>query len=112
MRFIVDAQLPPALARLLFARGYLAEHVAEVGLRDADDSAIWQYALAHQAILVTKDEDFAQRARKGRPTPVIVWLRMGNTSRRALLEWLEPLIPDIEAMIQAGETLIEVRPSP
>ena len=112
MRFLIDAQLPPALARLLTAHGHHAEHVADVGLRDADDSPIWQYAVAHKAVLITKDEDFAYRAGKGGTTPVIVWLRIGNTSRRALLVWLEPLIPDIETMVRAGETLIEVRPSP
>ncbi len=32
MRFLIDAQLPPALARLE-AGGYEAEHVADIGLR-------------------------------------------------------------------------------
>jgi hypothetical protein len=40
---------------------------------------------------------------------VIVWLRIGNTSRRALLAWLSPLIPQIVKMIELGERLIEVR---
>jgi predicted nuclease of predicted toxin-antitoxin system len=40
MRFVIDAQLPPALARLLTAHGHTAEHVADIGLRDADDSPI------------------------------------------------------------------------
>lgn len=42
MRFLVDAQLPPALARLLASHGHVAEHVADIGLRDADDSPIWR----------------------------------------------------------------------
>lgn len=41
--------------------------------------------------------------------PVIVWLRIGNTSRRALLQWFEPLLPQIESLIAQGERLIEVR---
>ena len=49
MRFIVDAQLPPALARLLTAHGHIAEHVEDIGLREADDSPIWRYALENQA---------------------------------------------------------------
>ena len=61
MRFVVDAQLPPALARLLTTHGHHAEHVADIGLRDADDSPLWCYALQHQAIIVTKDEDFPRR---------------------------------------------------
>ena len=32
MRFLFDAQLPPALARLLADRGHVAEHVGDVGL--------------------------------------------------------------------------------
>ncbi len=40
MRFLIDAQLPPALARLLASHGHAAEHVADIGLRDADDSPI------------------------------------------------------------------------
>jgi predicted nuclease of predicted toxin-antitoxin system len=30
MRFLIDAQLPPALARLLSSGGYHAEHVANI----------------------------------------------------------------------------------
>jgi predicted nuclease of predicted toxin-antitoxin system len=37
---LVDAQLPPALARAIGERGHLAEHVADVGLVSADDSVI------------------------------------------------------------------------
>ena len=29
MRFLIDAQLPPALARLLESNGHVAEHVAD-----------------------------------------------------------------------------------
>lgn len=109
MRFVVDAQLPSALADLLAAHGHHAEHVADIGLRDADDSPIWNYALQHGAIIVTKDEDFPHRLRQSKSAPVIVWLRIGNTSRRARLQWFEPLLPQMEALISQGDRLIEVR---
>lgn len=109
MRFLIDAQLPPVLARLLESHGHIAEHVADIGLRHAEDSPIWAHALAHQAIIVTKDEDFPHRMRQGKTSPVIVWLRIGNTSRRALLQWFEPLLPQIETLISQGERLIEIR---
>ena len=41
--------------------------------------------------------------------PVIVWLRVGNTSRKALLKWFEPLLPKIESLIDQGDRLIEVK---
>ena len=109
MRFLVDAQLPPALARLLESHGHLAEHVADVGLRDAEDSPIWDYATAQQAILITKDEDFPLRMRQTPSGPAIVWLRIGNTSRRALLQWFEPMLPQIESLLAQGDRLIEIR---
>ena len=65
--------------------------------------------MENQAILVTKDEDFPHRLRQSRVGPALIWLRIGNTSRRALLLWFEPLLPQIETLIQQGEVLIEVR---
>ena len=109
MRFVVDAQLPPALARMISELGHEAEHVADIGLRDAGDSPIWDYAIREQAVVITKDEDFPHRLRQGGQGPVIVWLRIGNTSRRALLAWFRPLLPQIAALIANGERLIEVR---
>jgi len=109
MKFIVDAQLPPALAGWLREQGHQAEHVQDVGLREAEDSPIWNYALEQCAIILTKDEDFADRVRQSRKTPMIVWLRIGNCSNRALREWFFPLLPDILREIEQGQCFIEVR---
>jgi len=40
--------------------------------------------------------------------PAIVWLRIGNTRRATLLQWFEPLLPQVEEALERGETLIEV----
>ena len=61
MNFLVDAQLPPGLARWLADQGHSAQHVNDVGLAGAEDSVIWNHALGVDAIIVTKDEDFAER---------------------------------------------------
>jgi predicted nuclease of predicted toxin-antitoxin system len=110
MRFIVDAQLPPALARVLAAHGHEANHVADIGLQEAEDSPIWNHVLAKGAVILTKDEDFPHRlSQSPKQAPVIVWLRIGNTSRRSLLAWFEPLLPQIIACIERGDGLVEVR---
>lgn len=109
MRFIVDAQLPPALARLLTSLGHHAEHVADIGLRDSEDSPIWSHALKYHAIIITKDDDFPHRLSQSRKGPVIVWLRLGNTTRAALLKWFEPLLPQILLSVEQGDRLVEVR---
>lgn len=109
MRFLVDAQLPPKLAQTLIELGHQAEHLEDVGLRHAKDGDIWNFAVSHQAVVVSKDEDFVDRFRRRGNGPVIVWLRIGNSSNRALLAWFVPLLPVIVQRIQAGDKLIEVR---
>ena len=109
MRFLVDAQLPPRLARALVEAGYEAMHVEDLGLRDASDPTIWAYAERQQAIVVTKDEDFVDRFRRQASGPVIVWLRIGNAANAALLAWFLPILPAVVARIQSGDRLIEVR---
>lgn len=94
---------------MLTQHGHDASHVEDLDLRHANDDTIWQWALANAAVVITKDEDFPRRALVSRSAPVIVWLRVGNSSRRALLVWLEPLLPQIEAEIARGESIIEVR---
>jgi predicted nuclease of predicted toxin-antitoxin system len=78
MRFLVDAQLPPSLVRILCDAGHICEHVGDVGLREADDAPIWQYAMSNDAAIVTKDEDFANRKAARAAGPQIVWIRIGN----------------------------------
>ena len=107
MRFLVDAQLPPALARRLTDLGHAAEHVGDVGLLSASDSAIRDYAAGSGAAIVTKDEDFAIH-RLLTAGPAVVWLRLGNTRRAALLARIEGELPAIVSALQRGETLIEV----
>lgn len=109
IRFLVDAQLPPRLARSLAAEGYQAEHVEDLGMCHAKDEAIWQYAKERQAVLVSKDEDFVERTRSQGGGPVVVWLRIGNSSNAGLLKWLLPMLPQIVARIQSGDRLIEIR---
>ncbi len=109
MKFVVDAQLPPALARSLREAGHDVQAVRDLGLREAEDSDIWNYALANHAAVITKDQDFAERLLASRSAPVIVWLRIGNTSNRALLEWLLPLWPEVVSRIESGDNLVEVR---
>lgn len=108
MRFLVDAQLPPALARWLVANGHEAAHVGDLGLQAASDAAIWDHALASSSAIVTKDEDFAQRKVLTENGPVVVWIRLPNTRRRDLLAWFETVLLDVLAALARGETLVEV----
>lgn len=109
MKFLIDAQLPPALARWVQEQGYDAQHVEIIGLGDAEDHVIWTQAITIDAIIITKDEDFAARAAREATAPVIVWLRIGNATNRVLIQWLEPRWTQIVSLLNDGNQLIEVR---
>jgi predicted nuclease of predicted toxin-antitoxin system len=109
VKILIDAQLPPGLKPSLAQAGHEANHVFEIGLRDADDAQLWGYAVREGAAILTKDEDFAARRLRQADGPTIIWLRVGNCSRAALLRWLTPLLASIEALVEAGESVIEVR---
>ena len=111
MRFLVDAQLPPALARWLGERGHAARSVREEGLRDSDDGSIWDFAKSGQWIVVTKDEDFVERCLGDRSAPALVWIRIGNCTNPVLFARLEPVLPEIVRQPNAGQRLIEIRPT-
>lgn len=74
MRFLVDAQLPLALATVLREYGREAEHITHIGPADEADREIWRYALEHDVVIVTKDEDFADMTATGRESPPVVWI--------------------------------------
>jgi len=107
--FLIDANLPPALAVALLGIGHSAQHVDEVGLRMAEDEQIWNYAFEHQMVVITKDEDFPDRCLRSSITPVVVWLRIGNCRNAALLAWFIPLLPEMLARVEFGDRLIEVK---
>ena len=108
LRFLIDAQLPPGLARRLAQRGHAAEHVNRIGFGVSSDGDIWRHAARVGAILVTKDEDFVSLARREPTGLQVVWIRVGNIGNDALWRALEPLLAEIVDSLIAGERIIEV----
>ncbi len=106
MKFLVDNQLPMALAEHLRAQGQDCEHVLETGLADASDISICRYAEAQDRILISKDEDFLYLCNQPRSKIRLVWVRLGNCRTAALLAafW-----PTIESCFATGDRIIEIR---
>jgi len=60
VKLIIDARLPPSFVSALRDAGCDAVAAREIGLREAKDSVIWQYALENHAAILTKGEDFCR----------------------------------------------------
>lgn len=109
MKLLIDNQLPEALARFLDANGMPAVHVRDHGLQGASDRTLWEFARQHGHVLVSKDEDFPQLSNRFGSPPQVVWVRLGNCRKANLLEVFQRVLPQLKAMLEAGERVIEIR---
>ena len=109
MKFLVDHQLPPALARFLQRQGHEAEHVRELGLKDADDAVIWREGISNEQIVISKDEDFWYLAITPGSTGRFIWVRIGNCRKQALIETFERRLASIVAALESGIRILEIR---
>jgi predicted nuclease of predicted toxin-antitoxin system len=107
MKFLVDAQLPPALCEWLRGKGHEAVHVFEIDMIAASDANIAARAEADEAVLISKDEDFALLRLPDRFA--LLWLRCGNTTNHALSAWLDARWDRIETSFAEGERFVEAR---
>ena len=78
MKLLFDQNLSPRLPRLLADIYAESVHIREIGLRDASDAEIWEYAKTNGYAIVSKDSDFQQRSLLEGSPPKFIWLRVGN----------------------------------
>jgi len=59
MDFFIDENLPMSLKQAIENQEFKAGHVREEGLKGTDDKEVASYAKEKDAILITKDKEFA-----------------------------------------------------
>jgi predicted nuclease of predicted toxin-antitoxin system len=109
VKFLVDNQLPAALARFLASRGVECQHVLDAGLADATDAEIWEHASRNDCVVISKDADFLYLANAPGAKARFIWIRFGNCRTKVLLAAIEGLWPKVEAGLKAGDRVIELR---
>jgi predicted nuclease of predicted toxin-antitoxin system len=65
-----------------------SSQVRLLGLAEADDRTIWEYAKTNEFALVSQDADFAEMAALLGPPPKVIWLRAGNQPTVAIATML------------------------
>lgn len=82
MKFLLDANMPRTALTVLRARGHVVDHVRDCGLGDASDQRIAACAVETDAVLVSRDLDFADIRRfPPQSTQGILVLRVADASR-------------------------------
>jgi predicted nuclease of predicted toxin-antitoxin system len=95
MKLLFDENLSFKLCERLKALFPNSDQVRLVGLAEADDRTIWDFAGKEGFTIVSLDVDFADRATLIGPPPKVIWLRCGNQST----EFIETLLRDhVEAI--------------
>lgn len=104
-----DAHLSPKLAPWLQATfDVAATPLRELGLREAEDAAIFEAGRAAGAVIMTKDSDFVDLLTRHGSPPQVVWITCGNTSNAALRIILADAWPRIVGALATGEPLVEI----
>ncbi len=99
MKLLFDENLSFKLCERLTSLFPGSSQVRLLGLAEADDRSIWDYAGIHGFTLVSLDADFADRATLIGPPPKVIWLRCGNQST----EFIERLLRNRADAISAFE---------
>ncbi len=80
MNILLDQNISFRVVALLSNTFENVKQIRELGLVDASDLEIWNYARKNNYTIITFDSDFIDLANlKGSP-PKIIWLRFGNST--------------------------------
>lgn len=99
MKLLLDENLSRRLIPFLQDDYPGSSQVCLLGLEQADDKTIRQFARDNEYVLVTKDEDFKDLAEYYGAPPQIVLLRIGNSDKAATLKLLQENREQIEQML-------------
>jgi len=99
VKLLFDQNLSPWLPQRLCGVFPDSAHVREIGLREAEDAVIWEYAARHGFAIVTKDADFRQRSFVLGHPPKVIWVRLGNCSTKAIEALLHSRAAEIEEFL-------------
>ncbi len=107
LKFIIDTQLPPRLARFLSDKGYDAIHTSFYPNGHLfNDQYIVQIALQEARIIITKDSDFLDHfLTKGAP-PQVLLLKFGNIGNVELVDYIERELSRITAYFDQAAGLV------
>ena len=108
MKLLFDENLSPRLTDLLQSEYPDSVHVTSAGFRSAPDEHIWYFARDHNFIIVSKDNDFRQRAFLEGAPPKVIWVNIGNAGTEVIAEVLRVNQERVAALVSDPEAALLV----
>jgi predicted nuclease of predicted toxin-antitoxin system len=119
MKLLLDQGLPRSTVSYLMKQKISCIHVAEVGLADASDAVILDYAREEGRVIVTLDADFhTLLALTGATFPSVIRVRIEGLRAEILAKLLTSVLEICErdrgqgALVSVMETAVRVRHLP
>lgn len=108
MKLLFDQNISFRLIKRIIDIYPKSSQVRELGLENATDSEIFEYAKNNNFIIVTFDSDFCDlNIMKGLP-PKIIWIRTGNTTTKNLESLLRKRIDLIKLFMSEDYGCLEI----
>jgi predicted nuclease of predicted toxin-antitoxin system len=95
--------LSPKLVKLLANEFPDSNHVELLKLRGSTDTALWELAKQQGYVLVSKDNDFRQRAFLLGSPPKVIWLSVGNAGTAKIAALLKQKLGIVQAFEKNSE---------
>jgi predicted nuclease of predicted toxin-antitoxin system len=103
MKLLLDENLSKRLVPFLQADYPDTSQVVLLGLEQASDREIWQYAKQHDYVIVTKDSDYQDLSELYGSPPQIILLMLGNSDKARLLKVLIDRKKDIQQLLSSPD---------
>lgn len=88
LKLLFDQNISPKITRLVEGITETAHQVRDLGLENASDTAIFDFAKANGYTIVTFDADFVDLSLVRGVPPKVIWLRTGNLTTKFIAELL------------------------
>lgn len=103
MKLLLDENLSKRLVPFLQADYPDTSQVVLLGLEQASDREIWQYAKQHDYVIVTKDSDYQDLSELYGSPPQVILLMLGNSDKARLLKVLIDRKEDIQQLLASPD---------
>ena len=109
MKLLLDENLSRRIVPFLQIAFPGSAQVALLGLETVADAEIWRYAKENGFVIVSRDSDFHERSLIEGYPPQVVWLKIPNRSRAAVLNILLEHRMEIElALLHENRACVEL----
>jgi predicted nuclease of predicted toxin-antitoxin system len=103
MKLLFDQNLSPRLVQLLAERFPDSAHLHLLGLGEASDAVVWDFAEENKFIIVSKDSDYLDCSAAFGFPPHVLSIRSGNCSTSHVEKLLRDNFDSIQHMLDEGQ---------